>query len=96
LSRLFGASTRDDDDARTRHRALNISTKENPMMKSCMSCAFFKRDEALPEAKSGFCHRYPPTVFLIVQDFRTLFPPVRDEFTCGEHKSVAKPKPRLR
>ncbi len=66
------------------------------MMKSCMSCAFFKRDESLPEAKSGFCHRYPPTVFLIVQDFRTLFPPVRDEFTCGEHKSVAKPKPRLR
>jgi hypothetical protein len=82
-----------------RERATMRSTsrqRKDPMMKSCMSCAFFKRDEALPEAKSGFCHRYPPTVFLIVQDFRTLFPPVRDEFTCGEHKSAAKPKPRLR
>jgi hypothetical protein len=57
--------------------------------------AFFEKDQALPEAKSGFCHRYPPTVFLIDQDFRTLFPPVRDEFSCGEHKSAAKASSRL-
>ena len=62
------------------------------MLKPCISCTFFKNDKMLPDAKSGFCHRNPPTVFLIGDDFRTLFPPVRDEFTRGEHKSAAKPK----
>jgi len=66
------------------------------MMKPCISCVFFKKDEALPEAKSGFCHRYPPTVFLMEQDFRTLFPPVRDQFTCGEHRGASKPRSRAR
>jgi hypothetical protein len=63
-------------------------------MKCCTSCAFFKKDKVLPEATSGFCHRYPPAVFLIGQDFRTLFPPVREEFSCGEHEDAARSKRR--
>jgi len=55
-------------------------------MKPCASCAFFRKDMNLPEARNGFCHRYPPSVFVMGQDFRTLFVPVREDFGCGEHK----------
>jgi len=55
-------------------------------MKICADCVFFVRNEDLPEGKSGFCHRFPPTVFLKGDEYRSLFPPVREEFACGEHR----------
>ncbi|SDR11089.1 hypothetical protein SAMN05444161_1675 [Rhizobiales bacterium GAS191] len=61
-------------------------------MKPCTSCIFFKKDMGEAEQKSGFCHRYPPSVFLIGQDFRSLFVPVRGDFSCGEHKDARKTK----
>jgi hypothetical protein len=61
-------------------------------MKICAECIFFTKSQNLhegdlPEGKSGFCHRYPPTVFLKDDEYRSLFPPVRGEFACGEHRT---------
>jgi len=55
-------------------------------MKPCASCAFFARNAEPAQAQSGFCHRYPPAVFLKGEEYRSLFAPVREDFACGEHK----------
>jgi hypothetical protein len=58
-------------------------------MKPCASCVFFKKDGERAETKEGFCHRYPPSVFLEGEAFRSLFAPVREDFGCGEHRDMA-------
>ncbi|MFI5014537.1 MAG: hypothetical protein ACHQAY_19560 [Hyphomicrobiales bacterium] len=70
------------------------NSKRDAIMKPCMSCAFYKKEASAPDAKNGFCHRYPPAVFLMGEEFRTLFPPVREDFACGEHEQARKTKMR--
>jgi hypothetical protein len=64
-------------------------------MKSCLSCIHFAPNPEGREERSGFCHRYPPAVFLKGEDYRSLFAPVRADFACGEHKP-AEPCARRR
>ena len=50
------------------------------MTPACASCRHF----APAGDASGFCHRYPPAVFMIGEIIKSAFPPVRREFACGE------------
>jgi hypothetical protein len=65
-------------------------------MKPCASCVFFIKNLDVPETESGFCHRYPPSVFLKGEEYRSLFAPVRADFTCGEHKAAISLEARRR
>jgi hypothetical protein len=51
---------------------------------ACASCLHF----APAGDADGFCHRYPPAVFMIGETLKSAFPPVRREFACGEFAAM--------
>ena len=65
-------------------------------MGPCSSCMFFMNNAERAEAKEGFCHRHPPTVFLKGDEYRSIFTPVRKEFGCGEFRPAGEGAPRRR
>lgn len=56
------------------------------MIDQCESCKWFQPQT--PDV--GFCHRYPPTVFIAEGNvgFRSVFTPVQHIEYCGEHDRV--------
>jgi hypothetical protein len=63
-------------------------------MKPCTNCIFYKKDMTDGEEKRGFCHRYPPSVFLIGQDFRSLRAQGRAQSQGGRVMAARRPPKR--